>query len=108
MTNSAYDTTVYSEDSAPEFLYQPDPGAPLDHAHQPDSGPAVDGALMLRNAGRNFAVLIGMFFVSLVAFVVGVTLFSLGVGLAVLVVGLFILVGCLVAAGATARATKSM
>jgi signal transduction histidine kinase len=106
MTNhtSYQPLVVYSEDSEPEFLYEPDPGASLDHGRPPD----VDGTLMLRNAGRNFAVLIGLFFVSLAAFVVGVTLFSLGLGLAVLLVGLFILVGCLVAAGAFARATKSM
>lgn len=63
---------------------------------------------MLRNAGRNFLAICGLFFVSLAAFIVGVTLFSLGVSLAVAVVGLFILVGALVAAGATARATKGL
>lgn len=106
MSTSSYEpTSVYSEHSAPEFLYEPTPGVDLDHGPTPQP----DGmTTMVRNAGRNFAVLVGMFFVSLVAFVVGVTLFSLGVSLAVLVVGLFILVGCLMAAGATARATKSM
>lgn len=105
MSNSTYDPTVYSEDSAPEFLYAPTPGADLDHgpAPTPDDMSGVIG-----RAGRDFAVLVGMFFLSLAAFIVGVTLFSLGVSLAVLVVGLFVLVGCLVAAGATARATKSM
>jgi signal transduction histidine kinase len=106
MSNSTYEpNTVYSEHSAPEFLYEPTPGVDLDHGPTPQPD---DVTTMVRNAGRNFAVLVGMFFVSLAAFIVGVTLFSLGVGLAVLVVGLFILVGCLMAAGATARATKSM
>jgi len=106
MSHSTYEpTTVYSEHVTPSFLYEPTPGADLDHgpAPQPD-----DMSTLLRNTGRNFAVLVGLFFVSLAAFVVGVTLFSLGVGLAVIVIGLFILVGCLMAAGATARATKSM
>ena len=48
---------------------------------------------MIKGTGRNLAVIIGMFALSLAAFVVCTTLFSLGVGLLVLVVGLFILVG---------------
>ncbi|HET8985487.1 MAG TPA: sensor domain-containing protein, partial [Trueperaceae bacterium] len=95
--------TVYSEHSEPEFLYEPEAGASLDHGRDLDST-----STMIRNSGRNLAVLVGMFFVSLAAFIVGVTLFSLGVSLAVLMVGLFILVGCLMAAGGTARVTKSM
>ena len=63
---------------------------------------------MLRNAGRNLAALIGLFFVNLAAFIVCVTLFSLGAGLLVIVVGLFVLVGCLGAAGALAQANKSV
>jgi signal transduction histidine kinase len=103
---SPYDPqTVYSEHSTPEFLYEPTPGADLDHGPAPD---ADSGSVMLRNAGRNFAALVGMFFVSVAAFVVGVTLFSLGVSTAVIMVGFFVLVGCLMAAGGTARATKSL
>ena len=64
--------------------------------------------LMLRNAGRNLAALTGLFFVNLAAFIVCVTLFSLGAGLLVIMVGLFVLVGCLGAAGALARANKSV
>ena len=45
---------------------------------------------MIKGAGQNLAVIIGMFALSLAAFVACVTLFSLGVGLLVLVVGLFI------------------
>src|SRR3954454_7680305 len=92
---------VYSEHSLPEFLYEPEPGVDPDHGPAPEQYP-----LMLRNAGRNFVALVGMFFVSLAAFVVGVTLFSVGVGTAVIMVGLVVLVGGLVASGATARATK--
>lgn len=102
---SPYDPVVFSEHDSPDFLYaDPGPGDDLDPVRPPDS----DGVTMLRNAGRNFAVLVGMFFVSLAAFIVGVTLFSLGVGTLVIGVGFFVLVGCLVAAGATAAATKSM
>jgi hypothetical protein len=46
---------------------------------------------MIKGMGRNLAVIIGMFALSLAAFVACTTLFSLGVGLLVLVVGLFIL-----------------
>lgn len=54
---------------------------------------------MIKNTGRNLAVIIGMFALSLTAFIACTTLFSVGVSLLVLVVGLFILVGCLVVAG---------
>lgn len=96
---------VYDEYTSPEFLYQTSPGADLDH------GPALQSepmSLMVRNLGRNLVALVGMFFVSLAAFIVGVTLFSLGLSTIVIMVGLFVLVGCLVAVGATARATKSL
>ena len=97
-------SAVYSEHSAPDFLYET-PEADLDHGTEPQDDRT---SVMLRNAGRNLAVICGLFFVSLAAFIIAVTLFSLGVSLVVLLVGLFILVGCLVAAGATARATKSL
>ena len=104
-TSAYVPAVVYSDHAAPEFLYETPPGADLDH------GPATDPdatALMLRNAGRNLAALTGLFFVNLAAFIVCVTLFSLGAGLLVIVVGLFVLVGCLGAAGALAKANKSV
>ena len=63
---------------------------------------------MIKGAGRNLAVIIGMFAVSLAAFVACTTLFSLGVGLLVLVVGLFILVACLIVAGWSSRMTMAL
>ena len=63
---------------------------------------------MIKGTGRNLAVIIGMFALSLAAFVACTTLFSLGVGLLVLVVGLFILVGCLVVAGWSSRMTMAL
>ena len=95
----------YGEHNTPDFLYEPTPGADLDHGREQQDDRT---ALMLRNAGRNFLAICGLFFVSLAAFIVGVTLFSLGVSLVVVVVGLFILVGALFAAGETARATKGL
>jgi hypothetical protein len=46
---------------------------------------------MIKDTGRNFATIMGMFAVALTAFVACTALFSVGVGLLVLVVGLFIL-----------------
>jgi signal transduction histidine kinase len=63
---------------------------------------------MIKTTGRNLAVIIGMFALSLAAFVVCTTLFSLGLGLLVVVVGLFILVGCLVVAGWSSRMTMAL
>jgi signal transduction histidine kinase len=63
---------------------------------------------MIKGMGRNLAVIIGMFALSLAAFVACTTLFSLGVGLLVLVVGLFILVGCLIVAGWSSRMTMAL
>jgi signal transduction histidine kinase len=63
---------------------------------------------MIKGTGRNLAVIIGLFAVSLAAFVVCTTLFSLGVGLLVLVVGLFILVACLIVAGWSSRMTMAL
>ena len=105
LTSAGDPVVVYSDHSTPEFLYETPPGADLDHgpATDPDATP-----LMLRTAARNLAALTGLFFVNLAAFVVCVTLFSLGAGLLVIVVGLFVLVGCLVSAGALARANKSV
>jgi signal transduction histidine kinase len=102
----SYDpAVVYSDRAAPEFLYETPPGADLDHGPATDPDPTP---LMLRTAGRDLAALTGLFFVNLAAFIVCVTLFSLGAGLLVIVVGFFVLVGCLVAAGALARANKSV
>jgi hypothetical protein len=105
LTPAYVPAVVYSDRTAPEFLYETPPGADLDHgpATDPDATP-----LMLRTAGRNLAALTGLFFVNLVAFIVCVTLFCLGAGLLVLVIGLFVLVACLVAAGALAQANKSV
>src|SRR5215211_352560 len=63
---------------------------------------------MIKNTGRNLAVIIGMFAVSLTAFVVCTTLFSLGLGLLVLFVGLFVLVACVVVAGWSSRMTMAL
>jgi signal transduction histidine kinase len=63
---------------------------------------------MIKGTGRNLAVIIGLFALSLAAFVVCTTLFSLGVGLLVLVVGLFILVACLIVAGWSSRMTMAL
>jgi signal transduction histidine kinase len=60
---------------------------------------------MIKNTGRNFAAIMGMFAVSLAAFVACTALFSLGLGLLIVVVGLFILVGCLIVAGWSSRMT---
>jgi signal transduction histidine kinase len=63
---------------------------------------------MIKGTGRNLAVIVGLFALSLAAFVVCTTLFSLGVGLLVLVVGLFILVACLIVAGWSSRMTMAL
>lgn len=91
-------------DDLPAFLFDP----PADEVSDERADQPEPLLTMIRGIGRNLAALIGLFFVSLVAFIVCVTLFSLGAGLAVIVIGLFILVGCLLAAGAMARATKAV
>ncbi len=63
---------------------------------------------LIRRAGRDFGVLVGLFFVSLPAFIVCVTLFSVGAGTLVIVAGLFVLVGCLICAAAFAGAVRSL
>jgi signal transduction histidine kinase len=63
---------------------------------------------MIKGTGRNLAVIVGLFALSLAAFVVCTTLFSVGVGLLVLVVGLFILVACLIVAGWSSRMTMAL
>jgi signal transduction histidine kinase len=72
--------------------------------------PAEDDPVtsMIRGTGRNLAVIMGMFALSLAAFVACTALFSLGVGLVVLVVGLFILLACLVVAGWSSRMTMAL
>jgi signal transduction histidine kinase len=63
---------------------------------------------MIKDAGRNFATIMGMFAVALTAFIACTALFSVGVGLLVLVVGLFILVACLIVAGWASRMTMAL
>jgi len=63
---------------------------------------------VVQGAGRDLAVLVGLFAVSLVGFVVCTTPFSAGAGLAVVVVGLFVLLACLAAAGWTARMDRAL
>jgi len=63
---------------------------------------------MIKNTGRNFAAIMGMFAVSLAAFIACTALFSLGLGLLVVVVGLFILVGCLIVAGWSSRMNMAL
>jgi signal transduction histidine kinase len=63
---------------------------------------------MIKNTGRNFAAIMGMFAMSLAAFIACTALFSLGLGLLVVVVGLFILVGCLIVAGWSSRMTMAL
>jgi signal transduction histidine kinase len=79
--------------------------APLEPARPAQDDPVVS---MIKSTGRNLAVIIGMFALSLAAFVACTILFSLGVGLLVLVVGLFILVACLVVAGWSSRMTMAL
>ena len=74
-------------------------------AHQTEDDPVTS---MIKTTGRNLAVIIGMFALSLAAFVVCTTLFGLGLGLLVVVVGLFILIGCLVVAGWSSRMTMAL
>jgi signal transduction histidine kinase len=88
-------------DVLPERVDAPrEPGRPAE-----DDDPVTS---MIKGMGRNLAVIIGMFALSLAAFVACTTLFSLGVGLLVLVVGLFILVGCLIVAGWSSRMTMAL
>jgi signal transduction histidine kinase len=63
---------------------------------------------MIKDTGRNFAAIMGMFALSLTAFIACTALFSAGVGLLVVVVGLFILVACLVVAGWASRMTMAL
>jgi signal transduction histidine kinase len=79
--------------------------APLEPARPAEDDPVMS---MIKSTGRNLAVIIGMFALSLAAFVACTILFSLGVGLLVLVVGLFILVACLVVAGWSSRMTMAL
>jgi signal transduction histidine kinase len=77
----------------------------------PTADPARNGdddpvTVLVRDLGRGFAVIIGLFAVSLAAFVACAALFSAGLGLAVVVVGLFVLVACLVVAGWSARMNR--
>jgi signal transduction histidine kinase len=72
---------------------------------EPEDDPVTS---MIKNIGRNFAAIMGMFAVSLVAFIACTALFSLGLGLLVVVVGLFILVGCLIVAGWSSRMTMAL
>jgi signal transduction histidine kinase len=88
-----YDVLPQRADATPEAV------------HSAEDDPVTS---MIKGTGRNLAVIIGLFAVSLAAFVVCTTLFSLGVGLLVLVVGLFILVACLIVAGWSSRMTMAL
>jgi signal transduction histidine kinase len=88
-----YDVLPQRADATPEPV----------HSAEDDPVPS-----MIKGTGRNLAVIIGLFALSLAAFVVCTTLFSLGVGLLVLVVGLFILVACLIVAGWSSRMTMAL
>jgi signal transduction histidine kinase len=79
--------------------------APQELARPTEEDPVTS---MIKGTGRNFAVIMGMFALSLTAFVACTFLFSLGLGLLVLVVGLFILIGCLVVAGWSSRMTMAL
>jgi signal transduction histidine kinase len=87
-----------------DVLPQPADATP-EAVHSAEDDPVTS---MIKGTGRNLAVIIGMFALSLAAFVACTTLFSLGVGLLVLVVGLFILVGCFVVAGWSSRMTMAL
>ncbi len=91
-------------------LYDVLPDRAAARATEARSGQSEDDPVtsMIKGAGRNLAVIIGMFAVSLAAFVACTTLFSLGVGLIVLVVGLFILIACLIVAGWSSRMTMAL
>jgi signal transduction histidine kinase len=78
---------------------------PREQPRQNEDDPVTS---MIKNTGRNLAVIIGMFAISVAAFVVCTALFSLGLGLLVLVVGLFILIGCLIVAGWSSRMTMAL
>jgi signal transduction histidine kinase len=86
-------------------LYDVLPERPRERPRPTEDDPVTS---MIKNTGRNFAVIIGMFAVSLTAFVVCTALFSLGLGLLVLFVGLFILVACVVVAGWSSRMTMAL
>ena len=88
-----YDVLPQRVDATPEAV------------HSAEDDPVTS---MIKGTGRNLAVIIGLFALSLAAFVVCTTLFSLGVGLLVLVVGLFILVACLIVAGWSSRMTIAL
>ena len=63
---------------------------------------------LLSDAGRRFAVLVGIFVLQVVAFVVCVVLVSVGLGTAVIVAGLFVLVGGLAVAGWAAGTQRQL
>ena len=100
MSNSTYDPTVYSEDSAPEFLYAPTPGADLDHGPAPTPD---DMSGVIDRAGRVLAVV----FAELA--LVGGTVLSLAPGLPVsgyvAAIAFACYVGCRLVARVRARAT---
>ena len=82
--------------------------APAPHP-APSPLPDNDGVTsVVQGVGRDLAVLVGLFAVSLAGFVVCTTLFSAGAGLAVVVVGLFVLLACLAVAGWTARMDRAL
>jgi signal transduction histidine kinase len=78
---------------------------PLEPARPTEDDPVTS---MIKDTGRNFATIIGMFALAITAFVACTALFSAGLGLLVVVVGLFILVGCLIVAGWSSRMTMAL
>jgi signal transduction histidine kinase len=101
------DSTLRNEHSADEVLdlYDVLPERTDARPAETEDDPLTS---MIKNTGRNFAAIMGMFAVSLAAFIACTALFSLGFGLLVLVVGLFILVGCLIVAGWSSRMNMAL
>lgn len=103
MTSTEPEHAVIAELPADlQDLYDaPPPSVPSGH----DNDPVV---ALLRDVGRDFAVLVGLFAVHLAAFVACVVLVSLGTGLAVLAIGLVILVAGLATAGWASRMDRQL
>jgi signal transduction histidine kinase len=101
------DSNLRNEPSADEVLDLYDVLPERTHARpaETEDDPLTS---MIKNTGRNFAAIMGMFAVSLAAFIACTALFSLGLGLLVVVVGLFILVGCLIVAGWSSRMNMAL
>jgi signal transduction histidine kinase len=99
-------TSTAHHDLPPELVDLYD--APVPHPAPPPLPDDDRVTSLVQGAGRDLAVLVGLFAVSLAGFVVCTTLFSAGAGLAVVVVGLFVLLACLVVAGWSARMDRAL